>query len=197
PEVARLRSLVHKRLMDEPRIKAGEAALERMLLTLASGGFVTLDPPPPQPQPPSADGTPPPPPPAYSPVLAAPTAELAQLLVFRSIHPLYGAFLLTQLGIADRNERLQALESVLELPRPLLRHVRPPWPEDLLPGPLQTTRLDPDLIQRGLILAPVPPEEDEEEDDDDWKEFPPSLSDKLRLLFDALFPDVTDVHTKS
>ena len=33
--------------MDEPRIKASEKALDRMLLTLASGGFVTLDPPPP------------------------------------------------------------------------------------------------------------------------------------------------------
>jgi superfamily II DNA/RNA helicase len=197
PEVARLRTLVRKRLMDEPRIKAGEASLDRMLMTLASGGFVTLDPPPPQPAPPNADGTPPPPPPPYSPVLATPTPDLDKLLVFRSIHPLYGAFLLTQLGIADRNERLQALESVLELPRPLLRHVRPPWPEDLPPGPLQTTRLDPDLIRRGLILAPVPPGEDEEEDDDDWKEFPPSLSDKLRLLFDALYPDMTDVHTQS
>src|SRR5262249_28623926 len=47
PEVARVRTVIHRRLMDEPRIKAGEAALERMLLTLLAGGFVTLDPPPP------------------------------------------------------------------------------------------------------------------------------------------------------
>ena len=33
--------------MDEPRIAASEKALDRMLLTLAERGFVTLDPPPP------------------------------------------------------------------------------------------------------------------------------------------------------
>ena len=73
--------------------------------------------------------------------------ELDKLLVFRSIHPLYGAFLLDQLGIADRNERMQALESVLEMPRPLLRYVRVPWPDKMPPGPLATTRLDAELIQ--------------------------------------------------
>ena len=31
--------------MDEPRVQAGEKALDRMLLTLAERGFVTLDPP--------------------------------------------------------------------------------------------------------------------------------------------------------
>src|SRR3954449_2047423 len=39
PEGARVRHLIRKRLMDEPRIKAGEAGLDRMLLTLAAGGF--------------------------------------------------------------------------------------------------------------------------------------------------------------
>src|ERR1700719_441092 len=34
PEVERVRAVIRKRLMDEPRIKAGEAALQRMLLTL-------------------------------------------------------------------------------------------------------------------------------------------------------------------
>src|SRR5262249_6431046 len=139
PEVEKVRKVIRKRLMDEPRIKAGEAALERMLLTLAAGGFVTLDPAPPSPRPGDnetgrqgeQEGEPPGgdrahgagagPPPGYSAVLATPTPELDKLLVFRSIHPLYGAFLINQLGIADRNERLQAMESVLEVPRPLLR----------------------------------------------------------------------------
>ena len=64
---------------------------------------------------------------------------------------------------------------------------------------MATTRLDPDLIQRGLIAAPVPEAEDDEEDEDPfaWKERPPTLSDKLRLLFDAVYPEVTDVHTQS
>jgi superfamily II DNA/RNA helicase len=196
PEVARVRTALRKRLMDEPRIRASEKALDRMLLTLATGGFVTLDPAPPPPpkegeEKPQAEAEP------YSPVLATPTPELQKLLVFRSVHPLYGAFLINQLGIADRDERLQALESVLEMPRPLLRYVRVPFPDQLPPGPLATTRLDPDLIQRGLILAPVPKDPDEEEEEDEWQERPPTLADKLRLLFDALYPDVADVNTQS
>jgi hypothetical protein len=140
------------------------------------------------------------PPPRYAPELAHPAAELDQLLIFRSVHPLYGAFLVSQLGIADRNERIQALESVLEMPRPLLKYVRVPFPDQLPPGPLATTRLDNELIQRGLILAPVPKTEDEEEEADDWRkeeERPPTLAEKIRLLFDALYPDVDDVNTQA
>jgi hypothetical protein len=86
---------------------------------------------------------------------------------------------------------------VLEMPRPLLRYVRVPPPDQLPPGPLATTRLDPDLIQRGLILAPVPKPPDEDEEDWEEEERPPTLADKLRLLFDALYPDVADVNTQS
>jgi hypothetical protein len=119
-------------------------------------------------------------------------------LVFRSVHPLYGAYLVQQLGIADRNERIQALESVLEMPRPLLRYVRVPRPDELPPGPLAMNHLDAELIRRGLILAPVPKAEDEEEDDEDeWEERPPTLAEKLRLLFDATHPNVHDVATQS
>ncbi len=191
PEVARVRAFLRKRLMDAPRIAASEKQLDRMLLTLAEHGFVTLDPPPP-PAPP--DGGQPPP---YHAALATPTPALDTLLVFRSVHPLYGAFLLNQLGIADRNERLQALESVLEVPRPLLRYVRVPREDVLPPGPLATTRLDAELIQRGLMLAPLPPAGDEEEDDeeDEW-ERPPVLADKLRLFFDATHPDAGDLVTQ-
>src|SRR5262249_20240442 len=60
--------------------------------------------------------------------------------------------------------------------------------------------LDPDLIQRGLIAAPLPPAEGEEEadeEDEGWRERPPTLADKLRLLFDAIYPDVTDLETTS
>ena len=199
PEISRVRTVLRKRLMDEPRQRASEKALDRMLLTLAERGFVVLDPPPPvadAPGSPKTDAPGSPAPEDYKVVRATPTPALDKLLVFRSVHPLYGAFLLDQLGIADRNERLQALESVLEMPRPLLRHVRVPRPEDMPPGPLQTTRLDADLIRRGLILAPIPKVEGEEEDDEEEEEYPPTLADKLRLLFDALHPDVADVHTQ-
>jgi superfamily II DNA/RNA helicase len=208
PEVARIQKVVHKRLLDEGRIRAGERVLRDMLLALEAGGFVTLDPQPPAPPPAEPSDSVTPPPRAVNPDLgdwypvhAHPTPALAKLLVFRSVHPLYGAYLIDLLGMADRNERIQALESVLEMPRPLLRRVRVPLPEELPPGPLVTTRLDPELIQRGLIAAPIEGEggEDEEEFDDDrppW-ERPPTLADKLRLYFDALYPQVTDVITQS
>jgi hypothetical protein len=119
------------------------------------------------------------------------------LLVFRSVHPLYGAFLLEQLGIADRDERIQALESVLEMPRPVLRYVRVPRPDQLPPGPLAANRLDPELIRRGLILAPVPKSEDDKEDDEEEEERPPNLAEKLQLLFEATHPAVTDASTQA
>jgi superfamily II DNA/RNA helicase len=210
PEVNRVRNVIRKRLMDEPRVHAGEKALERMLQTLADAGFVTLDPPPPpaeaqaargQPEQASAqqhDALPGEP---YKALLATPTVELDKLLVFRSVHPLYGAFLINQLGIANRDERIQALESVLEMPRPILRYVRVPWPDRLPPGPLATMRLDPDLVQRGLILAKPILEagegEDAEEEEQEEEEYPPTLADKLRLLFDAVYPHEPDLQTQS
>jgi superfamily II DNA/RNA helicase len=193
PEVSKVRTFLRKRLMDVPRIQASEKTLDRMLITLAEQGFVTLDPPLPPPSEDLSAAA------AYQATMATPTPSLDTLLVFRSVHPLYGAFLLNQMGIADRNERLQALESVLEVPRPLLRYVRVPRPEEMPAGPLATTRLDADLIRRGLLLAPVPPseEEDEEEDEpDDW-ERPPVLADKLRLLYDATHPNAGDVNTQA
>jgi len=216
PEVGKIRNVIRKRLMDEARVRAGEKVLDQMLLALHRGGFLVLDPLPPTPQEEekgredekerrkeeerllSLTGSvavAPAPSPAYSPVLATPTPALDHLLVFRSVHPVYGAFLIGQLGVADREERIQAFESVLEMPRPLLRYVRVPFGERP-PGPLEQ-RLDPDLVQRGLIAAPLPPKADDEEEDGEWVERPPTLAEKLRLLFDALYPDVTDVNTQS
>jgi superfamily II DNA/RNA helicase len=202
PEVVKIRNVIRKRLMDEPRIKANEKALDQMLLTLAAGGFVTLDPAPPQTassgQAPDQSSSSPAavPDQHYVPILATPAAALDTLLVFRSVHPLYGAYLIAQLGIANREERLQAMESVLEIPRPLLKYLRVPW--DLSPGPLAATRLDAELVRRGLIAARLPPSgNDEEEEEIEEEEHPPSLAEKLRLLFDALYADVADVRTQS
>ena len=195
PEVASVRNFMRKRLMDEPRLVAAEKQLERMLRTLSDGGYVVLDPPPPPPPEPDA------PPVIPEPIrLATATPALDRLLIFRSVHPLYGAFLLDHLGVADRDERVQIFESVLEIPRAILRAVRVPLPDDLPPGPLQRTRVDEELIRRGLIIAPVPPGEEEEDDDvPPWyePERPPTLAEKMRLWFDALYPDVGDVSTQS
>jgi superfamily II DNA/RNA helicase len=218
PEVSRIRGFLRKRLMDQPRIEAAERHLERMLLALAESGFVTLEPDPKiavaAPDAPKPEGdvlrtlgllgvdttqfTEAKP---QAPiVMAHATPKLDEMLVFRSIHPLYGAFLLRHLGIADQNERLQAFESVLEIPRPILRHVRVPFEEDLPPGPLALTRLDEELIRRGLMVAkptPAPGEEEEDEDPYFEEERPPTIAEKLRLLFDAQHPDVGDVSTQA
>jgi hypothetical protein len=250
PDVERLRAVVRKRLMDAPRIEAGQKALTRMLITLWAGGFIRLDPPPPQPEdkktdaagnPPAAEKTGGRPESlgsfgsllmqaregdkstasqsnrgktadrvkigekpedeeegreVYRPLLAHPTPELEKLLVFRSVNPLYGAFLLKHLGIADRDERVQALESVLEVPTSILRDVRVPRMRDLPPGPLAMTRLDTQLMERGLVTA----EQLRDKSDDDglsWEErWTPTLADKLRMLFDSEFPAVHDLVTR-
>jgi superfamily II DNA/RNA helicase len=237
PDVEKIRSVIRKRLLDQPRIEAGLKMLTRMLTTLHANGFVVLEPPPPEkgeptpalPAPPEGKGEEKPAParkptlleealqkqfsanapaaasgaglpsssePLYEPRTATPTPELEKLLVFRACHPLYGAFLIELLGVANREERLQLLESVLELPRPLLKFVRVPW--DLSPGPLQTEKIDPELIAKGLIVAKPPKAEGEEDAEDEWvpwDERPPVLAQKARMLFDAKYPEVGDFVT--
>src|SRR5262249_27971790 len=62
-----------------------------------------------------------------------------------------------------------------------------------------TTRLDNELVQRGLMLAPKPPPAPGEEEEDDYEEEerPPMLAEKLFLFFEATYPDVTDVQVQS
>lgn len=132
----------------------------------------------------------------YRPMLAEPTERLEQLFAFRSLNPVFGMFLLDHLALADWTERMLIFESVLELPRALVRHVRVPPPFRLPPGPLARERLDMEIVQRGLIPASdlypefdptLPPEE---------RKYAPSLVEKLRLLFDSEYPDVTDVQVQ-
>jgi hypothetical protein len=126
--VSLVRGVIRKRLLDEPRIVAGEKQMEQMLLTLHDAGYVTLEPAPVK----GEDGKYPA---DYRSDKANPTPALPRLLGFRSVHPLYGAFLVDVLGKANWDERVQAFESVLEMPRPLLKFVRP---KGVPPGPLET-----------------------------------------------------------
>ncbi len=202
PDVSIIRTVVRKRLLDQPRIEAGMKQLDRMLMVLHERGFVRLEPEPVFAASGSEPGQPDPgslpfaaKPEPYSPARAVPTDKLAQLLAFRAAHPLYGAYLIDHLGLASRDERVQIFESVLELPRPLLKFTRVPW--DFTPGPLQTERLDAELLQRGLIKAELPKVEGEEDEDEfiPWDERPPVLAEKVRMLFDATHPGVNDVTT--
>jgi hypothetical protein len=128
-----------------------------------------------------------------------------RLLVFRGVHPLFGVFLINHLGIADRAERIQALESILEIPGSVARFVRVPKHEELPPGPLSTTRLDVQLLKLGLVTLEQlgAAEEDEDEDEprrrqgdgifEEDRVWVLTLAEKLRLLFDHDFPGVHDV----
>ena len=147
----------------------------------------------PVPSPPS----PVPSPSSYQSLYAHPTPELAKLVQLRGINPLYAVYLVNQLGIADRNERMQALESVLEMPGSVAKHVRVPWPEDMPPGPLAKTRIDEQLLTMGLATAEQLGQKPPKEDEDDKRRggmFEEErvrvlhLAEKLRLLFDATFP---------
>jgi superfamily II DNA/RNA helicase len=227
PEVDLIRRLVGKRLMDSRGLELAQGELDRMLLTLHRGGYVKLEPSPPDKD---ADSPPPSPllpeqkkppkvldtslfataapqpavpeVPPYKPVLAHATPELAKLTLFRSVNPLYGLFLIQQLGIADRAERIQAMESVLELPGSVGRFVRVPKQDQLPPGPLATTRLDAQLLQLGLATAEELVMQPKDEDAgprhtyDEDRVWVLALADKLRRLFDYELPGVGKLRTQ-
>ena len=137
----------------------------------------------------------------YKPMVATPTEKMADLLKLRGVHPLYAVFLMRHLGVADRNERIMAFESILELSRSLGRAVRIPGHEELPPGPLATTRLDSQLLKLGLATADELGMVEKDEDEEDKKrgyydeEYIPilTLPHKLQRLFQHDFPGVHDV----
>ncbi|MFN0017468.1 MAG: helicase-related protein, partial [Pirellulaceae bacterium] len=235
PEVEPIRRLVGKRLMDSGHLVGAQKQLDSMLMTLWTAGYVKLEPEPQAVKEAGESGgegerervsrkplldvtirsannlslSPPlplaPSPPVYKALFAHPTAELPKLLKLRGINPLYGVYLVNQLGIASREERIQAFESALEMPGSVAKHVRVPKYEDMPPGPLATTRLDIELLQMGLATPeqlgakPAQNEEDEPRTREMFEEkvWPLTLGEKLRLLFDATFPGVHSLFTIS
>ncbi|MCH7813470.1 MAG: helicase, partial [Planctomycetes bacterium] len=112
------------------------------------------------------------------------------LVDFRSIDPLYGAFLAQQLGPSSFEEKILALESVLQLPPAIARRV--PIPDDLPPGPLEQTVLAPLMLRMGVTLAQTEPDDnrrhgDSIEDfwDDEEQEHPPTFPEMLKIAFEA------------
>ena len=129
-------------------------------------------------------------PPEYRPLFAYPTERMTEFFLFRSINPVYALYLLEQFALADPDERLQLFESVLELPKSLLRSVRVPNPDKLPPGPLAREKIDVEVVARGLIPAgdlypafdpDIPFEE---------RKWPIPLAEKVRMVFDAEYPGV-------
>ncbi len=244
PEVQPLRDLVGRRLLDSKSVIDAQRELNRMLITLWTTGYITLDPKPrfvsstpsvkvpakpetatpaglfgellakPQPEAGPADLT------VsealldqapryelddYRPEFAYPTERLEWLVQLRSVHPLYGIYLADQLAIADPEERILAFESVLEVPGTVARMVRVPNYDQLPPGTLAKSRLDPRLLQTGLASAAElgsPTGDDEEEVTDrgfgrvmfdEPKVWPLTLGEKIYRLFQADYPTVHDV----
>ena len=228
PDVEIIRKLASRRLMDAKALAAGQKQLNRMLVTLWDAGYVSLEPEPPrnpggdaEADQQNEDAEPqggglfaeflPKPDEVeqeekseaeYIPRCAEPTESLQKLLLIRGVNPLYGVFLVNQLGIADEKERIQAFESLLEMPYSVGRGVRVPSHEDLPPGPLATTRLDERLLKLGLATAEelgAQPEEPEDDKRRGWEMFEEervfvlTLGDKLKRIFDHDFPGVHDV----
>ena len=144
----------------------------------------------------------------YRPETATPTERLEGLVHLRSINPLFGVYLANHLAIADPEERIAALESVLEVPGTVARLTRMPSLEDMPPGTLATTRLDPQLLQSGLAT----PEElgaKTDDDDDEVKDrgfgrvmfdeprvWPLTIGEKILRLFRSEFPRVDGVFVR-
>ncbi len=153
----------------------------------------------------------------YRPERAEPTDKLGLLVQLRSVNPIFGLFMIDLLQHANEAERIQALESVLELPANISKLVTCP-PPDIVPfGPLATNVLHPKLLELGLAGSSeiMGQWEKKEEPDleklasetggtsrtwnDKWEPPPPpalALAEKMRRLFNHEFPRVHDLYTR-
>ncbi|MGL6226319.1 MAG: DEAD/DEAH box helicase [Thermoguttaceae bacterium] len=213
PDIATIRSLVARRFMGAKRLAAGQKELDHQLLTLWKGGYIQLEPTPklengvhfgvidagldaerelgtaPELS-------------VYEPIRAYPTEKLGDLLKLRGMNPLYGLFLLQHFAIADQAERIQALESVLELPSSIGPSVRVPRQREMPSGPLARERLDPLLLHLGLVTVDELIEKSDEEKQEEWEKrrrfgglseepvFVLKLAEKLKRLFEYEHPGV-------
>ena len=131
----------------------------------------------------------------YSPRLAIATEQMELLFTFRSINSLYGVFLAEHMHRANYEERLQLLESVLDLASSVSGAVRVPSSEEMPDGPLSTEFLNPLLLSRGLVTQ----QELTGYFDEVTRRrvYPMALGDRMRLLFRCDFPSVSDVYVRS
>ena len=146
----------------------------------------------------------------YKPDTANPTERLDRLVHLRSINPLFGVYLADQLAIADPQERIAALESVLEVPGTVARFTRMPSLEEMPPGTLATSRLDPQLLQLGLATAEeLGAKSDEEEEEEEVVDrgfgrvmfqeprvWPLTIGEKILRMFRHEFPRVHNVNVR-
>ena len=122
----------------------------------------------------------------YEPVTATPTPKLKDMMVFRAVHPLYGVFLMDYIGLADRHELVQILESLLEMPGSVAKSVRVPWPDDLPPGQLSLDVVDPAIVTGGIATHDdLYPQGDQSDTPPELRKYPIPLGQKMRMLFES------------
>ncbi len=141
----------------------------------------------------------------YRPVRAVPTETLGDLVQLRSVNPLFGVFVANHLAVADEEERILAMESMLEVPGTVARFTRVPRLDEMPAGTLATTVLDPELLQRGLATSEeIAGSQETDENDgkdrgfgrvmfDEPRVWPLTLGEKLLRLFRDDFSRVDDV----
>ncbi|MFQ5413902.1 MAG: DEAD/DEAH box helicase [Phycisphaerae bacterium] len=176
-----VRSFLSKRFTTSDRIEGFQKQLDHMVANLERFGYLSRDE--------DRDH-----------VTLHDTIE--KLTHYRSVDPLYGAFLRDLLARGSAEEKMQALESLLPLSPAIRRKLHLPF--DLPPGPLQTHVLEPELIQRGIVVsAPdgVVAVADEDDGEDYWRDTeqrPLQFPDMLKALFDArlVTPEALPVEPK-
>ena len=131
----------------------------------------------------------------YSPRLAIATEQMALMLPFRSINAIYGVFLAEQMHKANYEERLQLLESALDLPSSVASQVRVPSPEQMPDGTLSTEYLNPLLLSRGIVTQQELTGYFDEVNR--RRIYPLPLGDRMRMLFHSEYPGISDVSIRS
>ncbi len=163
-----IREFLSKRFNNDKQIEKFQKQLDHMIGNLATFGYLTQE----------TDGD-----------HVTVHDNVERLLVFRSVDPLYGAFLAELLTYSNSAEKLQVLESVLPTPPAIRRQVR--LPDDMQPGPLQTEVAQPRLLQAGLAIFDAESgrlaSALDDAGPDYWEEprkWPLTLPEMLKMLFD-------------
>ncbi|UCE58117.1 MAG: DEAD/DEAH box helicase [Phycisphaerales bacterium] len=180
--VADIRKFLSKRFNKPERLSKFQDQLEHMLNNLAAFGYLTKD--------------------EESEQITL-DEKIHDLVTFRSVDPLYGAFCVKHLARSTFEEKVQALESVLPLSPGIDKQVRLP---DLEPGPYQTNELEPTLLKLGVALPhpeggiALPQDDTDEAVWDDRYEGPRKMTfaEMLKALFDAKLasPEIVPVHNR-
>lgn len=185
PDVDKVRAFLQRRFNSSDRLASFERQLDVMVGNLQHRGYLHLH----------EDGR-----------TVALEARIEELLAFRSIHPLYGAFLSEVLVRSSYDEKVLALESVLPVAWRVARACEPPPERE--PGPLQRDELEPLMISMGVVIARKEPTEEERErarfdvwadgDDEDARdERPPTFPEMLGIAFDASLPAPEEVEIQT